>query len=114
MDEQRKIAWTQAFAAMCMVWHWLEPTVFRIQVWDGALEDISPEEIKHGVAYVIAHHTGSPTPTPGDVRDAVKKMRVAKAAGDRGAPLGVLKSADPKLKKLVEHVSSKLSLPRPD
>lgn len=69
MDETRKLFWVQAFHAMAQVWEWFQPTADRIRVWDGALADLSVEELRVGVAKVLANHSGSQPPTPGEVRD---------------------------------------------
>lgn len=71
MDESRKRFWGRAFAAMCQVWTWFEPTELRLIVWDDALSDLSVDQLQLGVSYVIRNHSGNQPPTPGEVRDAV-------------------------------------------
>jgi hypothetical protein len=113
MPPDRKDAWLLIFAAFCQVWTWLEPTADRIRVWDGALADLSPDELRRGAAYVLANHSGSQPPTPGELRDAAQGELTRCAVRSDGdgriirwekkrihprekqpAPLGVLGQAD--------------------
>jgi hypothetical protein len=85
MNEERKRFWGRAFAAMCQVWQWFEPTELRILVWDDALSDLSVSHLVLGISYVIRNHSGNQPPTPGEVRDAVlgplTKCAVTRADG---------------------------------
>lgn len=79
IDETRKRFWGQAFAAMCQVWQWFEPTTLRLTVWNDALSDLTVEQLERGVSYVIRNHSGNQPPTPGEVRDAVLGALVKQA-----------------------------------
>ena len=92
MDETRKALWISCFLAMSQVWEWLSPTKERIAVWDGALSDLSVDELRRGVARMLSQQDGTHNPTPGELRKAAIEERVLKNTGQRGAPLGVLDS----------------------
>lgn len=70
MKPDRASLWIRMFAELVVVWPFLEPTKDRVRVWDAALSDLGEEQVREGVARLIANH-GAPTPTPGELRDAV-------------------------------------------
>ncbi len=69
MDTDRKHFWLDAFTALVQVWTFLEPSKSRIETYDGALSDLTVEQLRAGVAWVLANHSGSQPPTPGLIRD---------------------------------------------
>ena len=70
MTPERATLWLSQFVKMVLVWPFLEPTKPRIVVWDAALSDLGEDQIREGVARLIANH-GASTPSPGELRDAV-------------------------------------------
>ena len=130
MNDDRKRFWLNAFHVLSQVWPWLEPSVDRIRVWDAALADLSTEELQEGLSRVIANHSGSQPPTPGEIRDgAFGKLtwrtvrhqvdghvmgKVQERTLDPAtapAPVAVhrlLKAGDPQVAALIERLSAKM------
>jgi hypothetical protein len=127
VNEERKIVWVSVFAAFAEVWPWLEPSPAKVAVWDGALADLSVEQLRRGAARVLANHSGSQPPTPGEIRDGVlgklswetvrsdydgkvrgrREVRQITSESLTPAPLGVLEDPNkPEVPMIVENAAA--------